>query len=218
MNKKPERYQRTLFDRHGPVAAEYLRAAAYGVAVAGLLLSALSTRHGISLFAIGTSVAAGALVGGLGLLMGHVAGSVWHAVAVRGGSVPSEREYSSQHTLIMQGKVEDALFSFEAIWASDPNALRARLIAAEIYARERDNPARAAELLCAAQAASDITPGDDIHIANRLVDLYIGPLNAPGRAFRELRRLIDRYGNTSAGAHTRVALAKLKEQYFLEPS
>jgi len=71
---------------------------------------------------------------------------------------------------------------------------------------------RAGQLLTDIIKAMKMTR-DDVYIANRLVDLYVGPLNTPYKAFRELRRIIERYPNTSAAQHARVALAALKERH-----
>ena len=48
------------------------------------------------------------------------------------------------------------------------------------------------------------------YATNRLVDLYIGPLNDPRRALVELRRLIETRPATDAAEHARRSLADLK--------
>lgn len=53
--------------------------------------------------------------------------------------------------------------------------------------------------------------GGATRATNRLVDLLTGPLRDPGRAAVELRRLIDRHPTSTAAAHAREALAKIKQ-------
>jgi tetratricopeptide (TPR) repeat protein len=209
---EPMSYRRTFFDRHGPDAAAYLTAGVWG-AVMAVLAFPLLNRHGITFAGVAGSLGVGALVGGLGPAIGHLAGSAWHAVALDGGSTPGAPQYSYEHSLIMRGRVAEALASFEAIIAADPSALQPRMVAADLYLRVANNAARSAELLREAQQIRPISPGDDVYIANRLVDLYIGPLDEPYKALRELRRLIDRHENTPAARHARLALAELKARY-----
>jgi hypothetical protein len=52
--------------------------------------------------------------------------------------------------------------------------------------------------------------GHDIYVSNKLADLYLGPLKAPGKALVEFRRLIERYPGSSAARHAKSALAHLK--------
>jgi hypothetical protein len=69
---------------------------------------------------------------------------------------------------------------------------------------------RAAELFRDAQRIPAIDVGEDVYVANRLIDLYSGPLADPGRALVELRRLIDKYPRSAAAGHARDALSALK--------
>jgi hypothetical protein len=82
--------------------------------------------------------------------------------------------------------------------------------AAELYSREKRNHARAAELFREIQRTPGLTAGEDVYATNRLVDLLTGPLEDPGRALGELRRLVDRYPGSAAAVHARAALVTLK--------
>jgi hypothetical protein len=110
----------------------------------------------------------------------------------------------------MQGRADEALTALEAVIAASPGAVEPRVLAAEIYGRSPAGARRAAELLREAQRSRAIAPGRDIYVTNRLVDLLIGPLADPGRAMVELRRLIERYPNSSAATYARQALARIK--------
>lgn len=211
-------YKPTLFDRHGPAAADYLRAGAFGLMVTGSSIGALSLEGYFSIWTVLGSAAAGAIVFGFGIGVSQFVGGAWKRVVVDGTSTPYTEQYSREESLVMQGRVDDALASFEAIIRDDPAAVTARIRAAELYDRERGNATRAAELFRQAQAIASCSTGERVYIAHRLVDLYTGPLNQPGRALVELRRLIDQFPNRPAAAQAREALAVLKERYRSEPS
>ena len=212
MTSERDAYRTTFFDRHGPVAASYVTSGVWGLAI-GCVTFAIANHHGLTLGGIVASVAAALFTGTLGPTLGHVAGSIWNTIAVNGGSTPSQPQYSYQQTLVMQGRIDHALESFEEIIAADSGAIQPRIRAAELYLREGNKFRRAFELLREAQTIRPISAGEDIYIAHRLVDLFTGPLNTPGKALRELRRVIDQYGNSAAADQARVALAKLKERY-----
>jgi hypothetical protein len=203
-------YKPTLFDRHGPEAGEMIRAFGYGVMVFGLVAGVLISKTGFHWWTFPIAIVAGTATGGMGWFMGHAAGSAWKRFAVDGTSTPYHEQYSYQQALVMQGKVDEALESFEAVIAEKPAEVDPRVKAAELYAREKQNHKRAAELFRQVQRIETVTPGEDIYVTNRLVDLFVGPLNHPGRALVELRRLVDRYPGSDAAAYARDALVALK--------
>lgn len=209
---QPSEYKRTLFDRSGPDAVFILRAAGYGIMVSGISVSVLAIKLGFSLTILCISLIAGAAVAFatyfFALGIGKVAKHVW----VDGSSTPYREQYSYQQALVMQRKVDEALTSFESLIAERPEDADIRIRAAELCAREKQDFVRAAEFFRAAQRVRSITPGEDVLVTNRLVDLYTGPLNTPGRALVELRRLIDRHPDSPAAINARVALATLKSR------
>jgi hypothetical protein len=206
-------YQRTVFDRHGPVAVDRIRAMTYGSMVFGLTFGAIALAGGRVSFAtvVWAAFAGGATAGATLFLSTAVAGGL-ERIAISGASTPYEDQYSYQDALVMQGKVSEALASYEDIIVTKPNDAAPRIRAAELYAREAEGVRRAAELLRAVQRLPDVPAGQDIYATNRLVDLLVGPLRDPGRAMVELRRLIERYPRTTAAAYAREALARLKQR------
>jgi hypothetical protein len=205
-------YKPTLFDRHGPAAGEMLRALGYGVMVFGLVAGVLIARTGFHWWTIPIAAGAGVVAGGAGWLIGEMVGGAWKRFAVDGASTPYKEQYSYQQSLVMQGRVDDALESFEAVIAEKPEEVSPRIKAAELYAREKQNHRRAAALFREVQRVAGVAIGEDVYASNRLVDLYTGPLNEPGRALVELRRLAERYPGSPAAQHAREALATLKAQ------
>lgn len=127
-----------------------------------------------------------------------------------GASTPYVNQFSYEQALVMQGRVDEAIASLEAAIAADPEMVSPRIKAAELYAREKQDARRAAEMFRDALKSPAITAGENIYATNRLVDLYIGPLEEPGRAMVELRRLIDTRPASAAADHARRSLAALK--------
>ena len=205
-------YKPTLFDRHGPAALERVRALSYGAMVFGLTFGVLALETGFSVWTFVCPPVVGALTAGVAFVFGKAAGDGWHHLALSGASTPYEEQFSYQQSLVMQGKVDEALASYEELIAARPDAIEPRIRAAELYGREREGARRAAELFREAQRIRSIEPGRDIYATNRLVDLLIGPLRDPGRAVVELRKLIDRYPRSIAAAHAREALARIKRE------
>ena len=210
-------YKPTLFDRHGPAAADRVRAFAYGAMVFGLVFGALALASGhLSVWTFLFAAFAALVTAFFGIGIAAAAGKSWHTLMMSGGSTPYEEQYSYQQALVMQGKVTEALASYEDIIAASPHAIEPRVRAAELYAQDVTGARRAAELLREVQRIPKLPPGRDVYVTNRLVDLLIGPLRDPGRAVVELRRLMLRYPNTVAATHAREALATIKQQLAME--
>ncbi len=206
-------YRRTIFDKHGPAALDRIRALSYGGMVFGLTLGALALAMGqVSVWTFVFALVAGLATAGVSLLLGGVAGGGLMHLTMSGASTPYEEQYSYQQSLVMQGKVNEALASFEEAIARSPNDVELRVRAADLYAKEADGARRAGELLRETQKIPTISAGQDIYATNRLVDLLIGPLGEPRRALVELRRLIERYPTSGAAAHARAAIARLKKE------
>lgn len=206
----PAPYKSTLFDRHGPDAVNIIKAFGFGLMVFGVTAGAILTQGGASIRNLIFAVIAGAAAGSVGLALSEGAGWLYKRFMVEGASTPYIENYSYQQALVMKGQLAEALESLEAVIAERPEALEARLRAAELYAREANRPDRAAELFRDAQRHPALSVGNDVYVSNRLVDLYTGPLANPGRALVELRRLVDRYPGSAAAKNARDALARLK--------
>lgn len=205
-------YKPTLFDRHGPEAGHFLQAWGYGLLIFGLTAGTLIARIGFRWWELPVAAGLGALGGGAGWFIGSVIGNGWKAVAVDGSSTPYTNQYSYEQSLVMKGRVDDALASFESMIHADPAVVAPRMKAAELYAREKNDPQRAATLFREIIQSPAATSGENVYATNRLVDLLIGPLNDPGRAMVELRRLIDTRPGTDAAEHARRSLAELKSR------
>ncbi|HKW46843.1 MAG TPA: hypothetical protein VJN70_05340 [Gemmatimonadaceae bacterium] len=202
-------YKPTLFDRHGPAALDRVRIVAYAAMVFGLTFGALALYLGFSIWTFAGSLIAAVLAGAATQFFTDAVGDAATTLAT-GGGTSSATDFSYQAALVMQGRVDEALASFEALIASSPTAIEPRVRAADLYSRDPARARRAADLLREAQRIPGIAPGRDTYVTNRLVDLLTGPLADPGRALVELRRLIERYPTSKAASHARDAIARLK--------
>ncbi|HMC56026.1 MAG TPA: hypothetical protein VKH19_12675 [Gemmatimonadaceae bacterium] len=216
--KRRSSYKITFFDRYGPEAGNRLKAYGYGLIVFGVsvpMFVALSAKLdfgllGLLLLTLGGASTLAMLAARLGLGGGEVAAEVAKYVTAGGSSTPYEDQFSREQALVMQRDYGTALQLFEGRINATPNEPRVRIAAADLYATHGANPARAAELYREVQRIPDVASGHDIYAANKLADLYLGPLKDPGRALVEFRRLVDRYPGSTAAAHARAAIANLK--------
>lgn len=211
--EQPHEYKPTLFDRHGPDAYTMLVSAGYGVLGAGTLAIVLGLYGLLNPGTLVACVVGGYAIYAIAQWSGGVVERTVRRIALDGTSTPYKEQYSREQALVMQGRIDDALASFEAIIRSDAAATTARIRAAELYARAGNNSARAAALLRDVQRNESCSAGEQVYVAHRLVDLYTGPLNDPGRALVELRRLIERFPTHPAAAQAREALVVLKARY-----
>src|SRR5215208_1883605 len=142
-----EEYTSTLFDRHGPAAADRIRIAAYAAMVFLLTLGGLALKIGLSGRALFWSLIAGVMSGSAAHVLVKLVGDGSRALTMGGYTSASGEEYSYQKSLVMQGKVDDALASYEALIATSATAIEPRILAAELYSRSAEGALRAAELL-----------------------------------------------------------------------
>jgi hypothetical protein len=215
----PTGYHPTLLDRLGPDAMFVMRARLAGVITLfvsfPIFIRALSNR-GVggtqgALFAGGLAVLAGLLAYWLPLRFIKAAGDAALALTFPSGkSTPYEEQFSYQDSLEARGDVAGALESYEAVIAERPTAVAPRLRAADLHARRGENPRRAAELFRELREMAGVSRRDALYASSRLVDLYDGPLNEPGRALVELRRIIEHHPGTRVAEGARQALPRLK--------
>jgi hypothetical protein len=218
-------YRTTIFDRHGPEAALLIKAGITSAAtlvvtfpmfIGGLGLRGISGWKGVCM-ALALAVVAAAFAWWWPLRSAQAAGEVARAFTMPSGkSTPYEDQHSFQQSLEARGDVAGALESYEAVIAERPLAVQPRMRAAELYARRGKNPVRAAALFREIRDLPSVTIRDAVYASSRLVDLYDGPLNDPGRALVELRRIVECYPSTDIAIHARAALPRLKAQLVAE--
>lgn len=205
--------------RDGPDGPLRLAAAGAGLKVGAIVFAALfifSLMGGVPSFGtlltfLGIAAVTTAVASYMTFRFSTAAGAVAQSfIQPSGNSTPYEQTFSYQEAMIMRGDIDGALESYEAIIAEQPGNSAPRMRAAEHYARKNRNPARAAELLREIRDLPGAPVRDILYASSRLVDLYDGPLNEPGRAVVELRRIIERYPGSAFATHARTALPALK--------
>ncbi len=216
MEGSPE-YKRSWLDRAGPDGVNVLRARVGAVFVFCFALLAVIGKMGFSF----TSVGLGALLGSIGafavLSIPTAAGAVAKGFTLpSGNSTPYEQQFSYQEAMIMKGEIAEALESYEAIIAENPQLVSPRMRAAEHYVKGNRNPTRAAELFREIRDIPGVPSRDAVYASSRLVDLYEGPLADPGRAVVELRRIIERYPGSAMAKHAREALPAMKARMAID--
>jgi tetratricopeptide (TPR) repeat protein len=214
-----DEYRRTIFDRHGPEAAQLVQTVsslAIPVVAGALVGGALAARKGFPTLLIVVSMFGGSLVFAvwwwyLVTRLSHGAGKALGEFIQPSAAGSYERQYSREDALVMRGDVEGALASYEKLILEAPNDAQPRLRAAELYVKSGMRE-RAELLYRAVQRLSRVAPKDDIYASNRLVDLYLAWPGHETKGLRELRRLVDTYPETDVAARARAGLVNLKGQ------
>jgi len=218
MNRRSS-YKVTFLDRLGPEGVNRLHAAKFGLVTFGGGLLMFGVLGSLKLGLTGFPLILFTLIGGFtlaavglftGYKLGEAAGSVAQRVYMGGGNTPYEEQFSQEQALVMQRDYAAALALYEQRIAATLAEPRVRMAAADLYVTHGQNPVRAAELYREVQRIPNVMSGHDIYVSNKLADLYLGPLEAPGKALVELRRLVDRYPGSTAARYARTAIANLK--------
>jgi hypothetical protein len=126
-----------------------------------------------------------------------------------GRSTPAPKDFSGEKSLVARGRVDAALAMVEARLYAAPDDAEACVFAADLHAREARQPLRAEGLFRRARESRRATAAQDLYATQRLIDLYLGPLDDEARAAEELRRLMEKHPATSAARHAATALRGL---------
>jgi hypothetical protein len=118
--------------------------------------------------------------------------------------------YSHIEALEARGDIAGALVEWERVIGESPDALAARITAAELYSRKSDNHRRAEQLYRSVQTHVKAPDETKRYVTQRLIDLYLGPIKDEGRALVELRRVASRWPDSPEGKGARQAIANIK--------
>jgi hypothetical protein len=140
----------------------------------------------------------------------------WASSAIAGAVLPDARGgagvgYSHIEAIEIKGDIAGALVAWEQVIVETPDALHARISAAELHTRKANNHARAAELYRSVQVHANAPDETKRYVTQRLIDLYLGPLNDEGRALVELRRVANRWPDSPEGKGALQAIANIKK-------
>lgn len=139
-------------------------------------------------------------------LIGVAAGGFARTV-LASGDVPQAVSFSVEEALLVRGRVDEAVASFEARLRANPTSVAVRLALAAVHRDARkDYPA--AERLYLELRRMVGSPDDAV--GNALIDLY-ERMGERGRLMAELARFAARHPGTPAGEGARRRLSELKE-------
>lgn len=134
------------------------------------------------------------------------------------GLAPATSGLSAIEAMAARGRYAEAAEAYLARSRDPRVAAEAMIRRAGLLADALGVPESAARELTLFRDGRTLTPGEDLWIGRTLVDLYDGPLKAPGRAMVELRRLLDRYPRSAEAPRLQQMLDALREERFEIPA
>jgi hypothetical protein len=214
-------YKRTRLDRLGPDGALHIHTWGWAAFVAapfvfGGVLILLKFgwdgywQQALAAVFLGVVFAVGVLT--LPMWLSRGAGNVMGTALMGANRGRGEDTFSIEESLVMRGLIPEAVERFDARIAQEPEFVGLLMRAAELHAREANDPRRAAELFRRVQSHARATPAESIQASNRLADLYLGPLHDPGRALVELRRIAVQHPETRAAKHALEGIRTIRAQ------
>jgi len=129
-----------------------------------------------------------------------------------GGRSRGPAAHSKAEALAASGRLDEAAAEFEASRSRGGSSIASLRAEAELHASGSGDPKRAEELFLRIRRAPDATTSDELYASHRLIDLYVGPLQDPGRVLVELRRMADRFPDTVDGQGALAALKQRREE------
>lgn len=203
-------YQKTMFDRLGPEAANRIKLVGPGL-IFTFLITIGFLRAGVNFFAaLLLGIVGAVIIAALILRFADSAGAGFMSFIWPSGGTPYAKQYSLQESLAIRGDIAAAIASYEEVIAADPTDVEARIRVAELHATKGGDPRRAAEVFREARKVEGISAERDLYISNRLVDLLRGPLRDEGRAIVELRRIVQLFPATRDAQFARQAISNMK--------
>jgi hypothetical protein len=143
----------------------------------------------------------------VGKMAGGAASSLY---TPSGDSTAYTPTFSHIDTLIIRGDFDGAATAWEVAILDNPTNAGVLVKAADFHLRDRKDPTTALSLYLRARQLN--AGGVDLrrYVQQKIVDIYLGPLNDEGRAMAELRRLIDAFPQSREAEAAREALATIK--------
>jgi hypothetical protein len=127
-----------------------------------------------------------------------------------GASTAYTTQFSHIDTLEVRGDIAGAVSEWEKVAIAEPANPWPLIRAGELYMRALGDPALALERFKQAREVATITIEHRLYVTQKMVDLYLGPANEPGRALVELRRMVETFPDRREAQFAREAIARLK--------
>lgn len=120
--------------------------------------------------------------------------------------------HSNIDSLEAKGNYAVAVDAWEKVAIAQPGNPWPLMRAGELYLRMLNEPALALERFRGAQELPGIKGEHHIYVSQKIIDLYLGPLNDRGRALVKLSRFVSVYAGTRDAVHAKEAIAKIKQE------
>jgi hypothetical protein len=163
----------------------------------------------------------GAIVASIGMVVTGYAvirivqwltGGTVNAIVHPGGATRAGKTYSQALSLAAAGRLDEAAAAFEALRAESGDDVITLRAEAEMHAGPGGDPRRASELFLRLRRVAVEGGKDELYASHRLIDLYHGALNDPGKVMVELRRMADRFPDTIDGQGARAELQRRRDE------
>ncbi len=158
----------------------------------------------------------------IGGLIGYAVSSAISYVTIQGAAHTAQSftfpattgHYANEHSEIMtleaRGDFKGAVAAWEAVAVAEPDNPWPLVRSAELYADKLNDPAMALERFRVARSLPLVKPELTRYTSQKVINLLLGPMNDPGRAMVELRKLIDQFPDSREADGARDALRNLK--------
>jgi tetratricopeptide (TPR) repeat protein len=131
---------------------------------------------------------------------------------VRGGTTPPRREYSAAQALAAQGRYREAVDAYEIAAAESGGDPAPYLAVARIQRDHLRDFHASAEWFRRARRDARLSRGQDLLVAQELVELYTNRLADPSRAIPELARIVRLAPDGPQGEAAARRLAELRSE------
>jgi hypothetical protein len=158
-------------------------------------------------------------VGGfvIGKMIGPAIARGWGRAAAALFGSESVGTYAERHSNIdaleSRGDYQGAVNAWEAVAVRQPRNTWPLIRAGELYVRRLNDPGMALERYRNARDLSGITPELHRYTSQKIIDLYLGPLNDERRGMAELRRLMEMHPGTREADGARETLAAIRAKH-----
>ncbi len=148
---------------------------------------------------VGAGVAAAFVYVLTGAVVAGGAGVMGKIHAPSGNTTPRRAEYSKAKSLVLRGRFDDAIIAYEVHITEEPLEPAPYLEIARLYRTELKDPDEAVLWYRRARSDAKLSDGQQMFVAQELVDLYVHALHTPRRAIPELALLARQFGHLPAG-------------------
>jgi lipopolysaccharide biosynthesis regulator YciM len=194
---------------------------AHGGGIAGFMCAGAATIWGIIFLGLsGGNWALLPLMALAGWVIGAAIGGFWVrasgtvALETLQPSAPGTyaQGYSAIQALEAQERFAEAIDAWESVAVAQPMNPWPLIRAGELYRTRLGDAQRARARFVNARDLPSITAELRLYAMQKLIDLYLGPLDDQGRALVELRRLVEEYPGTTDAEAARRAIAAIKDE------